>query len=158
PQGQAAAEWLRQLAHALKTSRLYEPDNAIVVNMREQLVGDLVKHLDYFGTWQLSFSSNEIFLGKEAVVWPSPIDPDTGTALVRTPEEVLPYLFYRDGIRTMTLPKGLPRREIDVLFEALKIVGATATGDDDLVTLLWQANLREILIDSVPLEQAIYLS
>ena len=29
PQGQAAAEWLRRLANALKTSRLYLPDNVI---------------------------------------------------------------------------------------------------------------------------------
>ncbi len=158
PQGQAAAEWLRLLAHALKTSRLYDPDNAIVVNVRQQLVDELIKHLDYFGTWQFSFTSNEIFLGKEPVVRPSPVDPDTGTALVRSPEEVLPYLFYRDGIRTMTLPKGLARREIDVLFDSLRIVGATAIGNDDLVTLLWQANLRDLQIESVPLEQAIYLS
>ena len=158
PQGQAAAEWLRMLAQALKTSRLYLPGNPIVAKVRVQLAEELIKHLDYFGAWQFSFTSNEIFLGQEAVVRPSPIDADLGTALVKTPEEALPYLFYRDGIRTMTLPKGLPPREVDVLFEALKVVGASATGNDDLVTLLWQANLRELQVESVPLEQAIYLS
>ncbi len=157
-QGQAAAEWLRKLANALKTSRLYLPDNIIVKNVREQLVEELIQHLNYFGTWRFFFSSNEILLENERVVRPSPIDPDLGTALVRAPEEVLPYLFYRDGIRNMTLRKGLPRREIDVLVDALRIVGASAVGGDDLVTLLWQANLREIQIESVPLEQAIYLS
>jgi hypothetical protein len=157
-QGQAAAEWLRKLANALKTSRLYLPDNVIVKQVREELIDDLIKHLEYFGTWRFFFSSNEILLEKEPVVRPSPIDPDLGIPLVRSPEEALPYLFYRDGIRSMTLRKGLARREIDVLFEALKIVGASATGSDDLVTLLWQANLRDFQIESVPLEQAIYLS
>jgi hypothetical protein len=158
PQGQAAAEWLRRLAHALKTSRLYLPDNVIVKQVREDLVDELIKALNYFGTWRFLFLSNEILLEKEQVVRPSPIDPDLGIPLVRSPEEVLPYIFYRDGIRSMTLRKGLPRREIDVLFDALRIVGASAIGSDDLVTLLWQANLREIQIESVPLEQAIYLS
>jgi len=158
PQGQAAAEWLRQLAHALKASRLYLPDNPIVVRVRQQLVDDLVARVNYFGTWRFTFTSNQILLEKEVVVRPSPVDPDLGEALVRSPEEVLPYIFYRDGIRSLTLRKGLPPREIDVLFDALRVVGVSATGNDDLVTLLWQANLREIQIESVPLEQAIYLS
>jgi len=158
PQGQAAAEWLRKLANALKTSRLYLPDNVIVRQVREELTDDLLKQLEYFGVWRFFFSSNEILLEKEPVVRPSPIDPDLGIPLVRSPEEALPYLFYRDGIRSMTLRKGLARREVDVLFDALRIVGASATGSDDLVTLLWQANLRDFQIESVPLEQAIYLS
>jgi hypothetical protein len=158
PQGQAAAEWLRRLAHALKTSRLYLPNSQIVKRAREQLLDELIRHLNYFGTWRFTFTSNEILLEKEAVVRPSPIDPDLGRALVRSPEEVLPYIFYRDGIRSMTLRKGLSRREIDVLFDALRVVGGSAIGNDDLVTLLWQANLREIHVESVPLEQAIYLS
>jgi len=158
PQGQAAAEWLRKLAHALKTSRLYLPDNIIVKQVRDDLAEGLMQALNYFGTWRFTFLSNEILLEKEQVVRPSPVDPDLGIPLVRSPEEVLPYIFYRDGIRNMTLRKGLARREIDVLFEALKIVGAAATTSDDLVTLLWQANLRDIQIESVPLEQAIYLS
>jgi HEAT repeat protein len=157
-QGQAAAEWFRKLANALKTSRLYTPDNVVVKQVREELVADLTQHLNYHGNWRLFFSTDHIHLENEAVVRPSPVDPDLGVPLVRAPEEVLPYLFYRDGIRTMILKKGLGRREIDVLFDALRIVGASAAGNDDLVTLLWQANLRDIQIESVPLEQAIYLS
>ena len=157
-QGQAAAEWFRKLANALKSSRLYLPGNPIVKQIRDQLVDELIQHLDYFGSWKFSFTSNEILLENEAVVRPSPVDPDLGVPLVRTPEEVLPYLFYRDGIRVMVMRKGMPRREIDALFDALRIVGASAAGNDDLVTLLWQANLREIQVESVPLEQAIFLS
>ena len=158
-QGQAAAEWFRKLANALKTSRLYLPDNPLVQALRDQLAEELTQHLNYFGTWRLFFSTDTILLEKEAVVRPSPIDPDLGVPLVRTPEEILPYLFYRDGIRSMILRKGLARREIDVLFEALRIVGSSAMGSDDLVTLMWQANLgNELQIESVPLEQAIYLS
>jgi hypothetical protein len=43
--------------------------------VRGELADDLIKHLDYFGTWRFS-SSNEILLEKEPVVRPSPIDPD----------------------------------------------------------------------------------
>jgi hypothetical protein len=138
PQGQAAAEWLRKLANALKTSRLYLPDNVIVKQVRDELTDDLLKHLEYFGSWRFSVLIERDPARKEQVVRPSPIDPDLGIPLVRSPEEALPYLFYRDGIRSMTLRKGLARRDVDVLFEALKIVGASATGSDDLVTLLWQ--------------------
>ncbi|HEY2955622.1 MAG TPA: HEAT repeat domain-containing protein [Candidatus Eisenbacteria bacterium] len=158
PQGQAAADWLRRLANALKTSRLYRLDNPLVQQLRDQLSELLLEHLKTFGSWRLSFTASEIHLGEEVLVRPTPIDPDRGIALVKTPEEVLPYMFYRDGIRSVTLTKGMARRELDVLFDALRVVGVTAHQSDDLVTLLWQANLREIQIDSVPLEQAIYLA
>jgi len=158
PQGQAAADWLRRLANALKTSRLYRPDNPLVQQLRDQVAEVLFEHLKNFGSWRLVFTGTEIHLGEEVLVRPTPIDPDRGIALVKTPEEVLPYMFYRDGIRSMTLSKGMPRRELDVLFDSLRVVGVSALKSDDLVTLLWQANLREIQIDSVPLEQAIYLS
>ncbi len=70
----------------------------------------------------------------------------------------LPFLFYRDGIRRMTIQPQVTRAELGVLLEALKIVGGGPMSNDDLVTLLWQANLTRIQVDSVPYEQTIFLS
>jgi hypothetical protein len=74
------------------------------------------------------------------------------------PEEKLPFMFYSDGIRGLTLLSTLQRREYDALFSALVMAGRGRNTQDDLMTLLWQANLGAILIESVPLEQTIYLS
>ena len=73
-------------------------------------------------------------------------------------EELLPFIFYRDGIRALHIPPRVPREEIEAFFDAMKVAGGGPMAHDDLTTLLWQANLQHIKIDSVPFEQTIYIS
>ncbi len=157
PAAQAAATWFRQLARALKTARLYRTENLLVQQVRDQVAEALTEHLSKYGAWKLRFSTNEIQLDDEVIVKPS------GRTLTAenpgiAPEEQLPFMFYRDGIRGLTLQPAMPRREMDALFDAVRLAGASALTHDDLVTLLWQANLTYVQIESVPLEQTIYLS
>jgi hypothetical protein len=158
PPAQAAASWIRQLARALKTARLYRTENPIVVQLRGQVADALLEHLKTFGSWRLRFTSNEIHLENEVLVRPVARAPGSDSGNAVAPEEALPFMFYRDGIRVMQIGAGVSRPEIDALFEALRIVGSNVTTHDDLVTLLWQANLSFVQIESVPLEQTIYLS
>jgi HEAT repeat protein len=157
PAAQAAAGWLRTLARALKTARLYRVENEIVQQAREQAALVLEDGLRRFGLWKLGFTSSEIRFEDEVVVRPAPRAPGADHSII-APEENLPFMFYRDGIRGLTLQPEMPRREMDALFDALRIAGTVALANDDLVTLLWQANLTSVQIDAVPLEQTIYLS
>jgi hypothetical protein len=153
---QEASAWLRLLARGLRTFRIYRGDNPVVVTVRTQLATSLAENLSRFGGWQLRFTPNRVYLEDEPVIQPDP--PPPGEEVVRQVHHDLPFIFYRDGIRRLTLLPGIPSSDIQSLFEALTIAGHGPNAQDDLVTLLWQANLTHVRVESVPLEQTIYLS
>lgn len=155
PAGQAAHLWFRQLARALKTCKLYRPDNPVVLQVRDQLYPPLLQGLGQFGAWRLRITPGEIWLLDEAVVRPATAtDDDAGTAK----DSMLPFLFYRDGIRGLTFLPEVPRHDLDALFDALVAASTGVHTHDDLVTLMWQANTTHVQIEAVPVEQTIYLS
>ena len=156
PEAQAAEAWFRQLARALRVSRLYRGNNPIVVNTQELAAAGLAELLARPGTLNLRFSAHEIRLGEEPIVCVSKRKPGEDQLPALTDD--LPFLFYRDGIRKITLLGPAPRNEIDTLIQILCAAGSGADSQDDLVTLLWQANLSCAQLEAVPLEQAIYVS
>lgn len=157
PVGQHCALWLRFLARAVKMSRLYRGENSTGNESRQLVWEQLTKHLQEFGKWNLRVTSTEIKLDEEVVVRQSPRE-SLESGIIPGPEEALPFTLYRDGVRGLLFTPQATQREFDAVFGALVDVGQGANSQDDLVTLLWQANLRGIVIDSVPLEQTIYLS
>jgi len=153
----ACSAWFRQMARALKTCRLYRTENPLVQNVRDGAVEALLQQLRLHGDWHLRFSPTEIFLGQERVVGTS------GKANVReenitSPESRLPFLFYRDGIRAIRVQASIPRAEATELFDALVTGCNEKVQTDDLVTLLWQANLSQVVVEAAPLEQTFYFS
>src|SRR5262249_32419852 len=60
------------------------------------------------------------------------------------PDESIPFIFYRDGIRKLEIVEGLTPEELEVL------VSATAQGfgfsglGDDMVSFLWRPELEHI--------------
>jgi HEAT repeat protein len=156
PEAQAAAAWFRQLARTLRVFRLYSGSNLTALSAQEAAASALAGLLATHGGWQLRFSATEIFLGDESVVHVAPMSQ--GAERVSSVTDHLPFLFYRDGIRRLTIAPGAPRGEVDTLIQILRDVSCGTGSQDDLVTLLWQANLSHIRIEAVPLEQTIYLS
>ncbi|MGH7730699.1 MAG: HEAT repeat domain-containing protein [Candidatus Eiseniibacteriota bacterium] len=155
PAGQAAHLWFRQLARALRTCRLYRSDSPMVVQIRAQLLQPVLRGIEKHGTWTFRITPNEIFLLDEAVVRPAQrLEGEEGVGK----ETMLPFLFYRDGIRGLSLLPGVPARDMDALFDAMVAASTGVHTHDDLVTLMWQANTTHIQIDAVPVEQTIYLS
>lgn len=154
PMANAAAAWFRLLARGLKVFRLYRPENPIVRQTQDNLAKGLESLLEQYGALQLHFAPNEIRLGDEPIVRAGQNGGEVGNAAL----DLLPFLFYRDGIRHIRIVPGAPRHEIDLWFDALRLAGSGPASNDDLVTLLWQANLSHILTESVPYEQTIYLS
>jgi hypothetical protein len=155
PRALAAARWFRQLARTLKILRLYKTDNAVTSEAREKIAEGLDKLLEE-GNLEFRIGTSEITLEDEPVVSVTKRKP--GQVDDRpAPEEQLPFLIYQDGIRGLRLYRDLPREQVRTFLDALQEVGKT-NAQDDLVTLLWQANLSHIQVDSVPLEQTIHLS
>jgi HEAT repeat protein len=156
PEAQAAVAWFRQLARTLRVFRLYSGSNLTALNAQETAASTLVGLLTAHSGWQLRFSATEIFLGDESVVHVAPLAQ--GAERVSSVTDHLPFLFYRDGIRRLTIAADAPRCEVDSLIQILRDASCGIGSQDDLVTLLWQANLSHIQIEAVPLEQTIYLS
>ncbi len=155
PAGQTAHLWFRQLARALRTCRIYRPDSPMVAQIREQLLQPLLRGIENYGVWSFRITPSEIFMFDEAVVRPAQrLDGEDGVGK----ETMLPFLFYRDGIRGLSLLPGIPARDLDALFEALVAASTGVNTHDDLVTLMWQANTTHVLISAVPIAQTIYLS
>lgn len=137
---QAVAAWVNQLGRAIKTCRLYDGANPIVVRFREELAGALGVLLARYGALPLKVSSNALaFAGQEVHA-------------AQSREDNLAGVFHRDGIRLVTLEPGMDLREVDLLLDQLLHVTGPAAADDDLVTLLWDANLPHLVLETVPLE------
>jgi hypothetical protein len=156
PEAQAAAAWFRQLARTLRVFRLYGGNNLTAQNAQETAASALAGLLAVQGCWQLRFSATEIFLNDESVIRVAPLTQ--GAERVSSATDHLPFLFYRDGIRRLTIATGASRSEADTLIQILRDANCGTNQQDDLVTLLWQANISHIQIEAVPLEQTIYLS
>jgi hypothetical protein len=107
--------------------------------------------------WQLHFRPDEILLGDERVVGAAAKTGARDEAML-PPESRLPFLFYRDGIRSLRILQDLPKREAYELFDALVIGCHQMVPSDDLVTLLWQADLTHVVVEASPLEQSFYLA
>jgi hypothetical protein len=157
PGGQMAAAWFRQLARALKTCRLYKRENPVCIQLRDLLYVELLENLETCGAWVFRTTPVEIFLLDEAVVRP-PQKNERSDDDLPGKEAMLPFLFYRDGIRGFALLPKMPRHDFDALFNALISAGGGPQTHDDLVTLMWQANATHVQLEAVPVEQTIYLS
>jgi hypothetical protein len=154
PMAFAIMGWLRSVARALRAFRLYRGDNPVVLEQRTKLITSLQEIAKSHGMIDLRITPSEIYLVDEAVVKPSPRSDDG----IRMPEELLPFQIYRDGIRRLLIQPDVTPAEVGTLIDALRTTGVGPDTQDDLVTLLWQGNLTRIQLESVPLEQTIYLS
>jgi len=137
----AVGAWVQQFARTLKNCRLYDPRNAAVLRFRQQLAASLHQLVQDHGSFTLRFASDDVTY-ENASLYPA-----------KSRDDNLALPFYRDGIRAVTFHAGVEPREIDALMAALiRITSQDATEDDDLVTMLWQAQLRHIEIDYIPAE------
>ena len=140
PAVKAAAAWINQLARTLKTCRLYHAKNQTVLRFREELAVALNRLTDELGSVTCRFTADDILFG-EISLYPA-----------KSRDDNLALAFHRDGVRALTFHPGIAGRELDALLDAVLLVTGQAQIDDDLVTLLWQANLRHVDVDYVPAE------
>lgn len=136
----AASSWISQLARTLKTCRLYDAANPTVVRFRDELAAALERLVAEFGPVTFRFVSDDVLFD--------------GLSLhpARSRDDNLAFAFFRDGVRSLTFAPGTEAREVQALVDALLAVTGQNLDGDDLVTLLWEANLRHVEVDYVPAE------
>jgi hypothetical protein len=136
----AAGVWINQFARTLKTCRLYDANNPTVVRFRAELATAASKLIDEHGPVRLRFTSEDV-LCEEVSLYPA-----------KSRDDNLALPFFRDGVRGLALQPGVQQREIETLLDGVLHVTSQTQTEDDLVTLLWEAQLQHIEIDFVPTE------
>jgi HEAT repeat protein len=140
PAVKAASLWLHMFARTLKTCRLYDAGNPTAVRFREELARALVELLGEHGAVTYRFTADDVTCDGHSLY------------SARSREDNLAFPFYRDGVRGLTLAPGTEPRECDALVDAVLGVTGQNLDGDDLVTLLWEANLRHVDVDYIPAE------
>lgn len=134
----AAGVWIAQFARALKTCRLYDRSNPTVVRFRDELGATGMQLVEQHGAIAYRFESDDVTCDGVSL-YPA-----------RSRDDNLAFAFHRDGVRGITLNPGLDLREVDALVDCVLAVSGQNLDDDDLVTLLWESNLRHVDIDYIP--------
>ena len=139
----AASAWTARLARTLKNCRLYESGNPAVLRLREELAASLAQLLDRHGPLTLRCTSSDVLCG-EVSLYPA-----------RSREDNLGMVFFRDGIRAIVFSPGVQPGEVDAFVDAVLRVTGRAADEEDLVTLLWDADLAHVSIESVTIEMPV---
>jgi len=137
---QEAAAWVAQLLRTLKTCRIYDEANPTVVRFREDLTSALAALLGKYGALRIE-------VGSTTLSWMGQI-----LQAARSRDENLAGVLHRDGIRFLILEPGIDEREVGSLIDQILQVTGPTGGEDDLVTLLWAADLSHITVETVPIQ------
>jgi len=130
--------WVQQLARTLKTCRLYDGENPTVIKFREETARDLVRLLAAGAPLTLGFTSTDVLYD--------------GTSLyaARSREDNLARPFFRDGISAITFHPGIDAPAVERFLDQVLRVTAANAADEDLVTLLWDAEIPHLDFQYVP--------
>ena len=134
----AAATIIHHFARTLKTCRLYDASNPTVVRFRAELAATTRRVLDEYPQLTIHFTSDDVTF-EDVSLYPA-----------KSRDDNLALPFYRDGIRSLTLRRGLEAPEMGALVDAVLRVTGVEASEDDLVTLLWEAGLQHVDLDYIP--------
>lgn len=123
---QLVEELMRSISRATKTLQLYLPNNPIYQKAIESLRAAFVPV--WRQTTELVISITEADFKWEG----RSVLHDKNRA------ESLPWVFYKDGVREVTIMQGVEKEEIVDLLEIMQRVRKAAPQEDDLLTLLWE--------------------
>ncbi len=63
---------------------------------------------------------------------------------VDRPSDGIPWILYRDGLRELTISPGFEAEDLEALLTLLQRARQAAPDDDDLITMLWLADLESL--------------
>lgn len=129
----AVSEMLRALARAVRAHQLYLPNNPMHARALEAVresFGAVWQHADAF---ELTVTETEFALDG------APVFEEASRA-----GESLPWVFYKDGVRSVELRSGFEASDLERFLDAIQAVRVQAGGDEDLVTLFWECDFAHL--------------
>ena len=138
-------ELLRLIVKAARAQQLYLPNNPIYRGALDALRAGFVPIWAETDELPLAFTESEIHW------FGTPVAGETGSA-AKSPDN-LAWLFFKDGVRELKIMKGFEETEIVKLLEIIKRARKASPDEDDLVTMLWEADLAMLTYKYVDLLQ-----
>jgi len=127
-----AIDLMRTFIKTIKAFRLYPPENPSLNELRGQLSRKFQLFLDKYlsfvfqiGEYDLSFKGKILYENKDL-------------------QKSLAFRLYKDGLRELRFMKGLEEGEVQALIDILKRVDSINQLEDDLITLMWEADFVHI--------------
>lgn len=118
---------LRLFAKAARAQQMYLPNNPMHARAMDAVREAFLHLWNETDTLELQITDSDLrWLGRPVIEEPG-----------RTSDS-LPWLFYKDGIRELTISRGFEDDELTVLFELIQRTRLASAEDDDLLTLLWE--------------------
>lgn len=124
-------ELLRLIVKAARAQQLYLPNNPIYRGAIDALRAAFVPVWRETDALSLTIAEGEILWYNRHVLG------ETGGG--KSPDN-LAWLFYKDGVRELSLARGLEESEIVTLLQLIQRARKGSTDEDDLVTMLWEAD------------------
>ena len=122
-------ELLRLFGKAARAHQLYLPNNPIYKQALDNLRAGFLPLWEVTDEVVLGFTESEVRYGGEVVLEEATKSSDS-----------LPWLFYKDGVRELTFVRGFDTEELAKLLDILQRVRKASPDEDDLLTMLWQAD------------------
>lgn len=123
---------MQLLGRAARARHLYRTNNAIVKKMMADLHSGLTTLLEEAQEISIRVRADAFVVDSEIVLEEA------------NPDESIPFIFYRDGIRKLELAEGLEESELEVLVAAIA-EGFNFSGlGDDIVSFLWRHELEHV--------------
>ncbi len=123
---------IQALTRSQKTLKMYPQNNPVYTKAIDDVFTRLNDFIVENGQLIFRFKQNEILV-EDTVVYENKARQDN-----------LALFFFRDGIREITFNAGLSREEIETFLTITAKDFDSQCLDDDMVTLLWEKNLKHI--------------
>src|SRR5262249_7175347 len=137
-------ELLRLLAKAARAQQLYLPNNPIYRGAIDALRAGFVAVWKQTDELPLSILETDIRWYDAIVAG----DPSAAKSI-----DNLAWLFHKDGVRELTFLHGVETEEIGRLLQIIQRVRKANADEDDLVTMLWEADFTFLRYKYVDLLQ-----
>jgi len=137
------------LGKTFRAYQLYDENNPVRRRFMEQLKSEFTQLWQEHERLVVSIDEDRMYLG-EAEVYKSESRNDS-----------LAFLFFKDGVREITFTPGIETEEIEGFLGVLQRARKLVPEGDDLLTVLWEADLRyfqyqyvDLLAEGVALPEA----
>jgi HEAT repeat protein len=119
-------EFVRALSKAVRTHQLYLPNNPVYQRAIDNVRAAFVPIWKETTELSLQISESEFRWYGRSVMHET------------SRSESLPWVFYKDGLREITIVQGFEKDELATLLDLLQRVRKAAPEEDDLLTLMWE--------------------
>ena len=137
-------ELLRLVAKAARAHQMYLPNNPVYRGAMDALRAAFAPIWEEIDELTLVMTESEIRWFGASVAG----DPGVG----KSPDN-LAWLFYKDGVREIRIAKGFEETEAIKFLEIIQRARKGSVDEDDLVTMLWEADLTFLRYKYVDLLQ-----